>query len=152
MASLKQRFWPTIDDEESANLAVRGAFTWSVTWAFLNLSLGLISLSSGSAIADSYDARLIFDCYSIIDGAIFGLIAWKIRSMSKGWAIAGLAVTSFGVLASLSVAPSPFLLVGHSLVLLSFVNAVRAAVVVKRLKTVQSSGMGDAEKLLQRAD
>jgi hypothetical protein len=50
MASLKQRFWPTIDDENSATAAARGAFKASATWAFLNVSLGLISLFSGSAI------------------------------------------------------------------------------------------------------
>jgi hypothetical protein len=152
MMSLKQRFWPMIEDEESARRAVQSAFKWSVTWAILGLSLGLISLVSGSAIVDSYNAALVFDCYSIADGILFGLIAWKIRSMSRGWAIAGLIVTTFGVLASLSIAPSPIALVAHTLVLLSFVNAVRATNVVNRLQANRSAVMGDAERLFQKSD
>jgi hypothetical protein len=153
MATWKQRFWPTIKDELSARVAVRGAFKWSATWAFLGLALGLISLSSGTPIEQNDlgagTARIVFDWVSIIDGAIYGLVAWKIRGMSRGWALTGLILATLGIVGGLSLAPSPIELIAQSLILLAFVNASRATRFYAQLQHHETLHMGDAEKLFR---
>jgi hypothetical protein len=69
----------------------------------------------------------------VIVGILFGLIAWRIRCMSRGWALGGLILTSLLILSDFVASPSPIAFIVHAVVFVYFVNAVRAAFAYERL-------------------
>jgi len=71
-------------------------------------------------------------------GLFFGLVAWKIRSMSRGWAFGGLILSVITLLTTFAqVAPSPLALVFQAVVIAYFINAVRATLAFQRMKSEQ---------------
>jgi hypothetical protein len=126
---MRRLFWPVLRDRNAALQVARSAARWYVLAALISGAFGLISLFSGSPIARSAtDSTIAFSAFSLADAALFGVIAFQIRSMSVGWSIAGLALGVVEVAASfLSPHFSPISLLVELYILLRFVNAVRAA-------------------------
>jgi hypothetical protein len=73
----------------------------------------------------------------LLCGILFGLVAWKIRSMSRGWTLGGLVLATITLLSDLAASPSPIALVMHVVVIMYFINAVRAAFVFERCQSEQ---------------
>ena len=127
--------WPSIADEESATTAIQRVSKLVFAWSFLLIAIGLFDLlvvsltpvgrqkPSGTSVATA------FVWYTIGVGIVFGVIGWRIRTMSLSWAIAGLLVCAVGALA---VLPSPFAFVVYIFLVLIFANAVRATYKYKR--------------------
>lgn len=127
--------WPSIADEASARIVIRRAFKWAIVWSFLCLAIGLLVLLASFATvgrqrSSGTSAATVFAWYSIGEGIFFGVIAWRIRTMSRGWAITGLSVAVVGAPA---VLPSPFAFVAYLFVVLAFTNACRATNTYKRM-------------------
>jgi hypothetical protein len=121
--------WPSFPNRETAAAVSRNATKWYIFGAVLSGALGLISLFSGKEIASSpTDSRIAASSASLIGAALLGLIAFKIRSMSMGWSIAGLLFGVFVVVFSLADGTmNPIGLVFEFVVLVKLFNAVRAA-------------------------
>jgi hypothetical protein len=134
MAKIRNMLWPEIADERSASTAIQRAAKWVFAWSFLLIAIGLLDLlvslvlvaksPSGISVATE------FVWYTIGAGLMFGIIGWRIRKMSLGWAIAGLLICVIGALA---VLPSPFGFVINIFLVLIFANAVRATYKYKHI-------------------
>jgi hypothetical protein len=128
--------WPEIADQKSATATARLASKLVLAWSFLLIAIGLFDLlvvsvtpagahqPSGTSVASA------FVWYTIGEGIIFAVIGWRIRAMSLGWAIAGVAICVVGALA---VLPSPFSFVVYVFLVLIFTNVVRASSKYKRV-------------------
>jgi hypothetical protein len=58
--------------------------------------------------------------------------------MSRGWTLGGFCLASLMLLSDLAYAPSPVALILHGVVLVYFINALRAVVSYERLVVEQS--------------
>jgi hypothetical protein len=128
MAQTRNVLWPEIADDKSAVIAVQRVSTWVFVWSSLCLAIGLLDLIVSISLANNRKASggsigMEFVWYIIIEGLIYGVIAWRIRMMSVIWAIVGLVISAVGALA---VLPSPFAFLLYALLVLAFINAVRA--------------------------
>jgi hypothetical protein len=76
-------YWPTVEDESSAEQATKAAV--GVSWFIAGLT-GLL------AVLSIFYHKPIFgiDGLGLIDAAIFALIAWRISKLSRTWAVVGL--------------------------------------------------------------
>jgi hypothetical protein len=151
MRRWKERIWPTINDQRSASRAVERAVRITTIWAVVNAAIGLVSILSKSRITDrnpvEWDGMVLDSGGSSISGLVFlflgvlfGVVAWKIRSMSRNWALGGLVLAAIMLFSDLATFPSPIALVLHAIVLLYFIHAVRAAVVFERCQSEQPVG------------
>ncbi len=137
----KHRLWPTIVDVDSARSAVRRAVSWSTIWAVLSGVLALIAIFSGRPIAESPDStRVLYDGWSLLDAALFGLVAWKIRSMSKAWSVTGLILVALNILFSLASGQfNPLTFLVHVAIVFAFINGIRGAFAYHRLREVETT-------------
>jgi hypothetical protein len=137
------RLWPAVDDADAARDVVESAARFTTIWAVINLVIGLISLFSGSTVTERNRVEfqgMVMDnggnaipaASFIITGLVFALVSWKMRAMSRGWTVAGLILAAFTLLADLAAYPSPIAVVAHLVVLVYFINAVRAALAFER--------------------
>lgn len=128
--------WPEIADEQSARTAIQRVSKWVFAWSFLLIAIGLFDLlvvsltPVGTQKPSSTSVATAFVWYTIGVGIVFGVIGWRIRTMSLSWAIAGLSICALGALA---VLPSPFAFVVYLFLVLIFANAVRAIHKYKRI-------------------
>jgi hypothetical protein len=134
MRRWKDRFWPTIDSPASARLAVDRAARITTIWAFVNIALELVLFFSGTRVTErgpvgTSTSGIAF----LLAGVLFGLIAWKVRCMSRGWTLGGFCLALFMLVADLVSAPSPFALIALGVVFVYFFNALRAVVSYERL-------------------
>jgi hypothetical protein len=128
-APMKRFLWPAITDEGSATTTVRTVSKCIFGWSVFLIAIGLLDLliisltpaggqkPSGTSVASA------FVWYTIGVGLIFGVIGWRVKTMSFVWAIVGLSVC---VLGAIAVLPSPFGFVIYVFLALVFANAVRA--------------------------
>ena len=141
----RQRIWPTITDSDSAGAAVRGAVKISSAWAALNLLLAIASLHLGLTHPPISPGQIGEAIGSLLDALIFGLLAWKIRGMSRPWAITGLA---FAILMMPFAFDSLLAILFHTVVLIAFISAVRATTAFRRFEAERMSQLTDAERLM----
>jgi hypothetical protein len=134
----KERFWPTIDSPQSARQAVDRAARVITTWAFVCISLGLVLTFSGNKVTNSSRGEALTGLAFLIPGILYGVIAWRIRCMSRGWTLGGFILTGFLLLADLASARSIVSLIACAIVLVYFINALRAVIAYERLVADQS--------------
>jgi hypothetical protein len=77
--------WPEIIDEDSARSAAHLAGGWAAVVAGLTTLLAVISMASETSIMGSGP-------WSLLDAALFGVVAWRVWCGSRAWAIAGLSL------------------------------------------------------------
>ena len=76
-------YWPTIEDESSAEHATKAAVGVSGFIAAITALLAVLSIIYHKPIFG-------LDGLGLIDAAIFALIAWRISKVSRTWAVVGL--------------------------------------------------------------
>jgi hypothetical protein len=148
----RQRIWPTFTDYESAQAAVRYAVKACTIWAIVSVGMGIVSLVSGSAVKDSaYNGESVpYAALTwIVSGVLFGVIAWKVRNMSRNWAIVGLLIAAAGLWGDPASGRNPIVVFCYLYVVLSFVNAIRASIFWSRLEATETARLTDAERLGQ---
>lgn len=143
MRRWKERIWPTITDQASATQAIERAVRITTIWAVINVAIGATSLWSGARITERNPIEwngIVLDNGTasasgfifLFLGVLFGVVAWKIRGMSRGWTLGGLIIAAVILLSDFATSPSPIALVMHMVVLLYFINVVRATAVFER--------------------
>ncbi|HLK18767.1 MAG TPA: hypothetical protein VKT81_07415 [Bryobacteraceae bacterium] len=133
MRRWKDRFWPIIDSPESARGAVDRAARVTTIWALVCIALGLVMLLSGAKTTDPAGSAALSGVAFLVPGILYGVIAWKIRRMSRGWTLGGFILSAFVLLDDLAFSPSIFSLIACVVVLVYFVNALRAVIAYERL-------------------
>jgi hypothetical protein len=109
--------WPEIIDEDSARSAAHTAGGWAAAVAGLTTLLAIISIFSSVSL-------LGINAYSLVDAALFGVVAWRVWCGSRGWAIAGLALYGLEVVYAVVTHP-PGVGILTIIVLLALINGVR---------------------------
>src|SRR5580692_7597937 len=90
--------WPTISDRASAQQAANVASRWYIVGAIFIGALALIAILSGKDIPrNQLSDEIAISSLSILDAALLGLVAYKVRKLSVGWSIAGLALFALGL-------------------------------------------------------
>src|SRR5579871_5581695 len=106
MRRWKDRFWPIIDSPESARGAVDRAARVTTIWALVCIALGLVMLLSGAKTTDPAGSAALSGVAFLVPGILYGVIAWKIRRMSRGWTLGGFILSAFVLLDDLAFSPS----------------------------------------------
>src|SRR5271168_1749907 len=76
-------YWPTIEDESSAETAVKPAVGVSGFIAALTGIFAILSIVYHEPIFG-------LNGFSLLDSLLFVLVAWRIKKMSRTWAVIGL--------------------------------------------------------------
>jgi hypothetical protein len=109
--------WPEIMDEDSARDAAHMAGGWAGVVAGLTTLLAVISLVSGSSVMG-------INAFSLVDAALFGVVAWQTWRGSRGFAVAGLSLYSLEILYNVVNHP-PGIGILSVIILLALINGVR---------------------------
>jgi Zn-dependent protease len=125
-------YWPTIEDESSAEQATKAAVGVSGFIAALTALLAVLSIFYHKPI-------LGLDGLGLIDAAIFALIAWRISKLSRAWAVVGLLMYLLEVGYKLATNPSGALGVLTIIFILTYINAIRGAFAYHRFRKTESS-------------
>jgi hypothetical protein len=75
-------YWPTIEDESSAEVATKPAVGASLFFAAVTGLIAAFSIVQHRPV-------LGFNGWSLLDAVLFVVIAWRIKRMSRMWAVLG---------------------------------------------------------------
>ena len=109
--------WPEIIDEDSARDAAHKAGGWAGVVAGLTTLFAVISMVGGFSLFG-------INAYSLIDAALFGVVAWRIWCGSRAWAVAGLSLYCLEVLYGVVTHP-PGVGILTIIIMLALINGVR---------------------------
>jgi hypothetical protein len=125
-------YWPTIEEESSAQHATKAAVGVSGFIAALTALIAVLSIFYHKPIVG-------LDGWALIDAAIFALIAWRISKMSRAWAVVGLLMYLLEVGYKLLTNPSGALGVLTIIFVLTYINAIRGAFAYHRYRKAESN-------------
>jgi hypothetical protein len=111
-------FWPTIENEGSAEAATHSAVGVSGFIAAVTALLAILGIVYHKPIGG-------VDGWGLIDAAMFVVIAWRIHRMSRAWAIVGILMYLFEVGYKLVTSPSGALGVLTIIFILSYISGIR---------------------------
>jgi hypothetical protein len=109
-------FWPAIEDESSAEAAANAAVGVSAFIAAVTALLSIMSIAYRKPIGG-------IDGWGLVDALIFVVIAWRIRRMSRAWAIVGLLMYLLEVGYKLVESPSSGAIGVLTIVFILFISA-----------------------------
>src|SRR4051812_47072823 len=124
-------YWPTIEDESSAEHATKAAVGVSGFIAGVTGLLAVLSIFYHKPIAG-------LDAWGLLDALIFALIAWRTSKLSRAWAVVGLLTYLLEVGYKLATDPSGALGVLTILFILTYINAIRGAFAYRRYRNPES--------------
>ena len=125
-------YWPTIEDESSAEQATKAAVGVSGFIAAITALLAVLSIVYHKPV-------LGLDGWSLVDAAIFALIAWRISKASRFASVVGLLIYLAEVGLKLATNPSGALGVLTIIFILTYINAIRGAFAYRRYRKAESS-------------
>ncbi len=128
-------YWPTIEDESSAEHATKAAAGVSGFIAAITALLAVLSMVYHKPI-------LGLDGLGLIDAAIFALIAWRISKASRTWAVVGLLMYLVEVGYKLATNPSGALGILTIIFILTYINAIRGAFAYHRYRKAENNPLG----------
>jgi hypothetical protein len=109
--------WPEVSDEDSARTAAHMAAGWAAVVAGVTTLVSLLSLAGMFRMPGIGPS-------SLLDAALFGLVAWRVWNGSRAWAVAGLALYCLEIVWSVVTHP-PGVGILTVLILLALINGVR---------------------------
>lgn len=109
--------WPEIIDEDSARDAAHMAGGWAGVVAGLTTLFAVISIVSGIRVMG-------INAFSLVDAALFAVVAWQTWRGSRAFAVAGLSLYGLEVLYSVATHP-PGVGILTIIILLALINGVR---------------------------
>jgi len=112
--------WPEIADAPSARAAARLA--WQTAFA-------VAGFTAFAATVEIFRLFLGIDPAALLDAALIGVVAWRIQRMSRAWAVVGLVIWLYNMVARFTTLaaegrPLAFGLLGV-FILVAFINGVR---------------------------
>src|SRR5438270_3237718 len=109
--------WPEITSEDSARDAAHMAGGWAGVVAGMTTLFSIISMMTGTRIMGASQ-------WSLLDAALFGVVAWQVWRGSRAWAVTGLSLYGLEVLYSVVTHP-PGVGILTFIILLALINGVR---------------------------
>jgi hypothetical protein len=135
-------YWPTIEDESSAESAVSPAVGVSGFIAALTGLLAILSIVYHEPIFG-------LNGFSLLDSALFILVAWRIKKMSRTWAVIGLLLYLIEVGYNVAANRNGAIGVIAVVFILIYVGAIRGAFAFHRYRkaaNAQSNQLGPANE------
>jgi hypothetical protein len=133
-------YWPTIEDENSAEHATKAAVGVSGFIAAVTALAALLSMVYHKPI-------LGLDGWGLVDAVIFALIAWRISKVSRTWAIVGLLMYLLEVGYKLATNPSGALGILTIIFILIYINAIRGAFAYHRYRKADNDPLAPPSPL-----
>jgi hypothetical protein len=125
--------WPEIIDEDSARDAAHMAGGWAAVVAGLTAILAIVSMVGGVSIMG-------IRSLSLIDAALFAIVAWQTWRGSRAFAVAGLSLYSVGVLYNIVTHP-PGVGVLTIIIMLALINGVRGTFGLHKFEEMKKQEM-----------
>jgi hypothetical protein len=125
--------WPEIVDEDSARDAVHMAGGWAGVVAGLTTLLAVISIFGGVSVMG-------IRAWSLVDAALFGIVAWRIWCGSRAFAVAGLSLYALEVLYGVVTHP-PGVGILTIIIMLALINGVRGTFGLHKFEEVNKQQM-----------
>jgi len=127
-------WWPSVSDLEGAKKAAHSGagaavFVAAVTALFSVLAIFGIQILPG------------FSALSLVDAALFAIVAWRIYKMSRAWAVVGLLLFIYERVYAFYVHGAPAMggIVVGVIIWLGFTNGVRGTFAYRKLSTKLSA-------------
>ena len=125
-------FWPTIEDEGSAQAATSSAVGVSGFIAAVTALLSILSIAYRKPIGG-------IDGLGLVDAAIFAVIAWRIHKMSRAWAIVGILMYLLEIGYKLVTSPSGALGILTIVFILTYISAIRGTFAYRRYRQADTA-------------
>ena len=125
--------WPEIIDEDSARTAAHMAGGWAGVVAGITTLLAVISMAGGGSVMG-------ISAWSLVDAALFGVVAWRIWCGSRWFAVAGLSLYALEVLYSVVTRP-PGVGILTIIIMLALINGVRGTFGLHKFEELKKQQM-----------
>lgn len=125
--------WPEIVDEDSARDAAHRAGGWAAVVAGLTGLLAIVSMVGGVSLMGIRPL-------SLIDAALFAIVAWQTWGGSRAFAVAGLSLYSVGVLYGIVTHP-PGVSILTIIIMLALINGVRGTFGLHKFEEMKKQEM-----------
>ncbi len=125
--------WPEIMDEDSARDAAHMAGGWAGVVAGITTLFAVISIVSGIRVMG-------MSAFSLVDAALFAVVAWQIWRGSRVFAVAGLSLYGLEVLYSV-VSHPPGIGILTIVILLALINGVRGTFSLHKYEQIKQQEM-----------
>jgi hypothetical protein len=125
--------WPEIIDEDSARDAAHMAGGWAGIVAGLTAVFAILSMIGGPRIMG-------MNGFSLLDAALFALVAWQTWRGSRAFAVTGLALYGLEVLYGVVTHP-PGIGILTIIILLALVNGVRGTFGLHKYEQIHQQQM-----------
>jgi hypothetical protein len=112
-------YWPKIEDEHSAEAAVKPAIGVSAFVAGMSGLVAVLSLLYKKPIFG-------FNGWSLVDAALFVLVAWRIKKMSRTWSVLGLLIYLLEIVFNVATSKPGAIGVLTVVFILMYIGAIRA--------------------------
>jgi|SRR5580704_1224082 hypothetical protein len=125
-------YWPTIEDESSAEAATKPAVGASGFFAAVTGLIAILSIVYHRPVFG-------FSGWSLVDALLFVVIAWRIKQMSRTWAVLGLLIYLLEV--SFNVATNKNGAIGVMTVIfvLTYIGAIRGTFAFHRYRRMTNA-------------
>jgi len=125
--------WPEIIDENSARDAAHMAGGWAGVVAGLTTLFAIISIFGGIS-------GMGIRAWSLLDAALFAVVAWRIWCGSRAFAVAGLALYGLEVLYGVVTHP-PGIGILTVIIMLALINGVRGTFGLHKFEELKKQQM-----------
>jgi hypothetical protein len=130
-------YWPKIEDQTSAEAAVKPAVGAS---SFVAAVSGLIAI-----LSILYHRPVFgFNGWSLVDALLFVVIAWRIRSMSRTWAVIGILMYLLEISLNLATNKSGTIGVLTVIFMLTYIGAIRGTFAFHKYRRTSSAAQPPA--------
>jgi hypothetical protein len=125
-------YWPTIGDESSAESATKPAVGASAFFAAVTGLIATLSIVQHRPVFG-------FSGWSLSDAILFGIIAWRIRAMSRTWAVLGLLIYLLEVVFNLATGKAGAVGVLTIIFVLAYIGAIRGTFAFHRYRRMANA-------------
>jgi hypothetical protein len=125
--------WPEIIDEDSARDAAHMAGGWAGVVAGITTLFAVVSIFGGVSVMG-------IRAWSLLDAALFGVVAWRIWCGSRAFAVAGLSLYALEVLYGVVTHP-PGIGILTIIVMLALINGVRGTFGLHKFEEINKQQM-----------
>jgi hypothetical protein len=125
-------YWPAIEDESSAEAATKPAVGASAFFAAVTGLIATLSIFQHRPV-------LGFSGWSLADAILFVIIAWRIRAMSRTWAVLGLLIYLLEVVFNLATGKAGAVGVLTIIFVLAYIGAIRGTFAFYRYRRMANA-------------
>jgi hypothetical protein len=130
-------YWPTIEDESSAEAATKPAVGASGFFAAVTGLIATLSIVYHRPV-------LGFNGWSFVDAILFVVIAWRIKRMSRAWAVLGFLIYLLEVGFNFATNKAGAIGVLTVIFILTYIGAIRGTFAFHRYRQITEAAQPPA--------